>query len=78
MLLWDRSAAQEVLPGSYGVCIYCGQVLQLNAQYAGEPVELSSVPEDLRRELGDMQRVAHIIGPELRRRHQHRRPPPRT
>lgn len=78
MLLWDRNAAQEVLPGSYVVCIYCGQVLRLNDQLAGEPITLSSLPAHLQRELGDMQRVARVIGPELRKRHQHRRPPPRA
>lgn len=78
MVLWDRNTARETHPGDFAVCIYCGQVLRLNDQLAGEPVKLSHVPAHLQRELRDMQQVARVVGPELRARHKHRRPPPRA
>lgn len=78
MTLWDDNPngdAANAKPGAYTVCIYCGQVLMLNAECRGVPVELSSAPRDLQDLLLVMRFTALAIGPALREKHKHRKPP---
>lgn len=79
MLLWDRNTPAPVEPGDYFVCIYCGQVMQLDGALYGVPITLEDVPhEATRNELREMRDAAQEVGPVLRERHQHRRPNPRA
>lgn len=71
--LWDKHPAQEVRPGHYIVCIYCGQIMLLNQEMRGMPIALSSVPEEMRSHLRAMQRTARIVGPLYRHDLEHRR-----
>lgn len=79
MLLWDRNTPAVVEPGDYFVCIYCGQVMRLNGLLHGVAIGLDDVPNvATRNELREMQEAAKAVGPVLRERHAHRRPPPRA
>lgn len=61
MVLWDRHTEYETAPGHYLVCIYCGQILQLNDDLRGEPIELSAVHDpDFRAQLAGMQLAAKL------------------
>jgi hypothetical protein len=46
--LWDRHTPMPTAPGQFIVCIYCGQVLLLNQELRGIPIEIDNVPEELR------------------------------
>jgi len=77
MLLWDRNTPCPVEENDYFVCIYCGQVMQLDATLRGKPIDLHDVPHAAtRNELREMQEAAAEVGPVLRERHKHRRPNP--
>lgn len=79
MLIWDRNTPYPVHPGDYIVCIYCGQLMELDALLRGVPIALEEVSHDgTRNFLRAMQDAARKVGPALRERHKHRRPNPRA
>lgn len=73
VLLWDKHTRQVVKPGHFIVCIYCGQILLLNEELRGLPIDISNVPEELQPQLMAMQSTARIVGPMYRRQLELRR-----